>query len=424
MTPAFGKFWQHPGLILSLAGTVGVLGCGSSSSFEYPVALGGSVSVTGGQTGSLSGSTSIGGQTNIFVTATVTDGTGGGSSTGSVARTGGAPATGGRPPTGGVPATGGRSTTGGAFVSGGAPATGGRPGTGGVTATGGRSATGGAIVIGGAPATGGGIATGGTSASGARVKFCHSLSSSGQPLTLTLRVNGVAFSAPTGECAPSSSCTAVPSGTNVPFAFLNGTTTLGTGTIATLDAGSEYLYRATLNSSSQPTIVGGRANGICSGGDGKAGTVAKFCNRLARSDGSDVVVTLNVGGVTVSASTGTCEPMSACVSITSGTNIPISILDGTTIISTGTFPLVTAGSTMLFLAQISTTTSSPTITGAAYAGICSTPAAASVLNLSAAPTDQLWAESLQQEASLKPNSPTGLAYRYKSVTDGLQSFGY
>ncbi len=184
-------------------------------------------------------------------------------------------------------------------------------------------------------------ATGGTS-SGAKAKFCHALTSNGQDITLTLDVNGTRISALTGNCVPTNTCMAVPTGTNVPVSLLDGTTILDSGTFASITAGEELLFRARLDSSSAPTLTGDSANGICSGGSGTTGTVAKFCNRLQRN-GGDIVLTLNIGGASISAQSGTCAPVGTCASISSGTNLSMSLLEGSTTVLSGTFPTVPSG---------------------------------------------------------------------------------
>lgn len=231
---------------------------------------------------------------------------------------------------------------------------------------------------GGSGGNGGVAGGGGTSGSAStipspssvNIKFCQSLSSSSQSLTLTLNVNGTKISSTTGNCEPVDSCLAVPAGTATPISLMNGSTTLSSGTI-NLIAGTELLIRATLDSSSSPTLESNRAGGICSGGTGTAGTQAKFCNFLQKSNSTDFLLTLNVGGASFSAMSGTCSPIGSCTSIQSGTNVSMSLLDGSSSVSSGTYPTIAAGANMVFRADMDDS-GSPTVFGSAYAtGICS-----------------------------------------------------
>jgi hypothetical protein len=118
-----------------------------------------------------------------------------------------------------------------------------------------------------------------------------------------------------------------------------------------------------------PSIEGWPGEGICSGGDGTSGTVAKFCNKLA-SGGQSITLTLELDGVTVSAATGTCRPVAMCTPISSGTDVPIARLDGGTTVLSGTFPSIPAGASMLFVAELDDAATAPTITGGDFDGIC------------------------------------------------------
>jgi hypothetical protein len=259
-------------------------------------------------------------------------------------------------------------------------------GTGGTTGSGGTTSTGGTVTASGGTPTGGtatggvltasgGTPTGGTGTSGtsttAKVKFCHNLTSSGANVTLTLNVNGTTVSALTGNCAPAGSCATFPAAASVPISLLNGSTVLWSGTANNLTAGTEYLYRGRLDSTdSSVTVSGGRADGICSGGGGITGTVAKFCNHLSKSSGS-FTATLNIGSSSFSAATGTCVPIGTCTAIPSGTNVAISLMDGTTSVLSGTYPTITAGNAMVFFAEMDDAGTNPTIRGSVFNGICS-----------------------------------------------------
>ncbi len=222
----------------------------------------------------------------------------------------------------------------------------------------------------GGQTTGGGGSTG-TSSDSANVKFCNQLSASGgESLTLTLSVNGTKISATSSNCEPVGYCLAVPAGAATPFVLMNGSTTLSSGTID-LTAGTELLIRAILDSSSSPTFESNRAGGICSGGTGTAGTMAKFCNFLQKSN-KDFLLTLNVGGASFSAMSGSCSPIGACTSIPSGTNVSLSLMDGNTTVASGTYPTISAGANMVFRAEMDTSSGAPSVFGSSYAtGICS-----------------------------------------------------
>jgi hypothetical protein len=231
------------------------------------------------------------------------------------------------------------------------------------------------IGTGGSGGSGGGST--GTSSGSASIKFCNQLtSSSGQSLTLTLNINGTKISTNSGNCEPVGSCFSVPAGTATPFSLMNGSTTLSSGTIDLTD-GIELLIRATLDSSSSPTFESNRAGGICSGGTGTAGTMAKFCNFLQK-DNADFLLTLKIGSASFSAMSGTCSPIGTCTSIQSGTNVSLSLMDGTSTLVSGTYPTVSAGANMVFRAEMDTDSGSPSVFGSSHTtGICSPATSAS-----------------------------------------------
>jgi hypothetical protein len=230
---------------------------------------------------------------------------------------------------------------------------------------------------------GGGSGGGGTSGSGgstgtssnsASIKFCNELiASGGQSMTLTLNINGTTITTTTGNCGPVSSCLAVPSGTAIPISLMNGSTTLFSETVH-LIAGTEYLIEATLDSSSSYTLDSNAADGICSGGTGTAGTLAKFCNFLYKGTTDSptaFLLTLNVGGVSLSAMSGTCSPIGSCTSIQSGTNVSMSLVDGSSTIHSGTYPTINSGANMVFRPVVDDS-GSLHIFGASYStGLCS-----------------------------------------------------
>jgi hypothetical protein len=104
--------------------------------------------------------------------------------------------------------------------------------------------------------------------------------------------------------------------------------------------------------------------------------MAKFCNFLQKNS-TDFLLTLNMGGVSFSAMSGTCSPIGSCTSIQSGTNVALSLLDGTTTVISGTYPTITAGANMVFRAEMDPSTGSPSVFGSSYAtGLCSPATAA------------------------------------------------
>jgi hypothetical protein len=226
---------------------------------------------------------------------------------------------------------------------------------------------------------GGEAGSGGSTAGVAKIKFCHALTSSSQSVTYTINVNGTKVSATSGNCAPVNSCLAVPAGKGSPVTLTSGTATLSTGTID-ITPGMELLIRAELDSNSNPIWRSGTASGICSGGTGTSGTEAKFCNFLQKGS-ADFLLTLKLGGATFSAMSGTCSPIGSCTTIPSGTDVSITLLDGTTTVVSGTFPTVGAGANMVFRADMDPTTSKATVFGATYAtGLCSTATGAHELS--------------------------------------------
>jgi hypothetical protein len=243
------------------------------------------------------------------------------------------------------------------------------PSSTGGSGSGGTPAGGGGGGAGGSGGAGGTSGTGNTSGMGS-VKFCHGLTQGGSSMTLTLSVNGTKLTTSTGNCAPVASCLQVAAGSALPFALLNGSTTLYTGTL-NLEAGAEELVRPGLDSNKAVTISAYDANGICSGGTGTSGTLAKFCNFL-QVNHADFTATMKLGSATFSAMTGSCSPVASCTSIPSGTNVSLSLLNGSTSIFTGTFPTINSGSNMVFTAEMDTAGTSATVFGSPYAtGICS-----------------------------------------------------
>jgi hypothetical protein len=229
----------------------------------------------------------------------------------------------------------------------------------------------------GGQTTGGGGSVGPSTGS-ATIKFCHGLSTSSSPsLALTLDLNGTKVTATTGNCQPTGSCLTVPAGPSIPVTVTNGSTTFVSSAID-LEVGAELLVEATLDSSGSPMVTSSPAQGICSGGTGTSGTLAKFCNFLTKND-SDFVVTLQIGGTSISALTGSCSPVGMCSSITSGSDVPFSLLDGSTALVSGTFPTIDSGSNTLFRSKIDTD-GMPNINGMPYAtGICSAANGSSAL---------------------------------------------
>jgi hypothetical protein len=232
---------------------------------------------------------------------------------------------------------------------------------------------------GGSTGSGGsGGSTGGTSGS-AKIKFCHGLNTSSRPsLALTLNINGTKVTTTTGNCQPTSSCLTVSAGSAVSISLLDGSTTLVSGTI-NIEGGKEIMMRATLDDTNAPTVEAGRAQGICSGGTGTAGTQAKFCHFLSKKSTGDYLATLNIGGSTISAMSGTCAPIGSCTAIPSGTDVSISLLDGSTTMLSGTFPTIVSGANMVFFSELDTD-GSPTIFGSTYStGVCSVATAGAMV---------------------------------------------
>jgi hypothetical protein len=264
--------------------------------------------------------------------------------------------------------------------------------------------------------TGGtGGSTGGSTGT-AKVKFCHDLSSSsGQPLTYTLSVGGFTISATTGACQPTGSCLAVPAGQGIPVMLINGSTTVSTGTVD-IEPGWELLIRADLNSDNYAIWKSRLAQGICSGGTSTSGTLAKFCNFLQKSK-TDFLATLNLNGTRISAMSGTCSPIGSCSSITSGTDVPISLLDGSSSLASGTFPSIDAGADMLFLAELDDSDSA-TVYGEPYSpGICSPATASATLPDPVVPMTSVTATFRKAATSLvrSPTSAVTAPGLYQSV---------
>jgi len=266
---------------------------------------------------------------------------------------------------------------------------GGTGGTGGTEAgTGGDGGTGGSS--GGAGGTtggtgGSGAGTGGSSGSSATTpaKFCNALANAGEPVTLILDVGGVTISALTGACAPDSECIGVPVGVDVPVSLSDSAGLVSSGTYPEIPSGEEMVFISMVDTASVPTIEGFPGNGICTDPGSYEGTVARFCNKLT-SGGASVTLTLDLDGATVSAATGECTPIEMCLPITSGTDVPIALLDGAAIVTSGTFPTIPAGVSMLFTAELDTAGTAPTITGGPYTGICGSAVAARQVGASGA----------------------------------------
>jgi len=266
-------------------------------------------------------------------------------------------------------------TDGGSSGKGGSSATGGTGGDGGVGGS--EAGTGG--VEGGTGGVGGstggvGGSTGGSSGTGETTpaKFCNALSNNDAAVELTLEIGDVSLTALTGACAPDNECLGVPVGIDVPVALSDSSGVVSSGTYPEVPAGEEMVFLSAIDSSGEmplPTIVGFPGNGICSAPDSYVGTVARFCNKLT-SGGMPIVLTLQLGEATVSANTGECTPVDMCLPVDAGTDVSIALLDGAEIVTSGTFPSVPAGSSMLFQAEIDAVAGGPTITGGPYTGIC------------------------------------------------------
>jgi hypothetical protein len=109
-------------------------------------------------------------------------------------------------------------------------------------------------------------------------KFCHELSRSGAPVTLTLQLGEPAItsiSATTGVCSPmvGMPCASIPMG-RVPVKLFEGTKLLSTRDVVLLPpkAGAptkEYVFQAAVdNSTLQVVVIGGQiASGTCAGLD-------------------------------------------------------------------------------------------------------------------------------------------------------------
>jgi hypothetical protein len=153
------------------------------------------------------------------------------------------------------------------------------------------------------------------------------------------------------------------------MALSEGGTTISSGTYPSIPVGEEMVFFSVVDTDGSPSIEGWPGNGICSGGSGASGTVAKFCNKLS-SGGQSVTLTLDLDGARVSAASGDCAPIAMCLPISSGTDIPIALLNGSEPVVLGTFPSIPSGASMLFAAEIDDLDNSPTITGSDFGGIC------------------------------------------------------
>ncbi len=165
----------------------------------------------------------------------------------------------------------------------------------------------------------------------AGVKFCNSLTISDgedeQIATLMVDIGGVQLTADSYQCAPANGCAAIDPADDVQVTISDGEgNVFNTTTIASVWAGDEIVISTDLDAASMPLATYGYGTGICSGGDGTEGTVAKFCNFLVYEGGTSFVATLDVGGTTIEAASGTCAPIAACTGIPSG-DVSVELLD-------------------------------------------------------------------------------------------------
>jgi hypothetical protein len=113
-----------------------------------------------------------------------------------------------------------------------------------------------------------------------------------------------------------------------------------------------------------PSPPGGAADAGLRPSDAVSGmAVVKFCNDLTRG-GQSITLTLELGrpvAARLMAATGECAPPvnQACAAIPAG-EVPAALLDGATVLSTGTFP-ARAGEELLTIATISNMTGRPTV---------------------------------------------------------------
>jgi hypothetical protein len=113
---------------------------------------------------------------------------------------------------------------------------------------------------------------------------------------------------------------------------------------------------------------GGGGDGGRSEGGGSGGGNAKFCNLLQKTGATNFTATLTIGTATASALSYNCAPVGGCFGAPAGSQIPVSVNDGSTEIISGNFGTVLSGD-VLFLA---TTDSSgnPTVLQFSAAGLC------------------------------------------------------
>ncbi len=243
--------------------------------------------------------------------------------------------------------------------------------------TGGSGGSTGAGGSGGSSGGTGGVSGG--SSGPVKIKFCQGLKQSGSSVTLTLDVNGQKLTTSSGNCAPVNGCLTVNAGPDTPISLTQGTSTLTSGTMD-FEAGMEALVRPELDADSDIVLESSHSVGICSGGTGTSGTLAKFCNLLSKNS-ADVTLTLKLGDVSISAVSGTCAPIGTCSSISAGTDLSISLMDGSTTVISGTYPSVVSGANMLFRAE-QDDDGSPTVFGYTYStGLCSPVSAANQIEL-------------------------------------------
>jgi hypothetical protein len=168
---------------------------------------------------------------------------------------------------------------------------------------------------------------------------------------VVLAGTGGAVAAGTGGVVLAGTGGAVAAGTG-------GVAAPGTGGVVTdagaaMDAGVDGVVAAGTGGTTAGT---GGATGTDGAADaGVTGAVAKFCHHL-RHGGQDTVLTVVIGSVNpvrLSASTNTCSPPTPmpCAAIPTGDSVPITLMEGTTILDQGTADIV-AGSEWLLWATL------------------------------------------------------------------------
>jgi len=95
--------------------------------------------------------------------------------------------------------------------------------------------------------------------------------------------------------------------------------------------------------------------------------VVKFCNDLSKG-GADVVLTVEVGfpvAATLSASTGSCTPLApaSCQAIPLGTDVPLTLRDGSQVLWQGGMNQVESGEEWILVAELDDTSGEPTVEG-------------------------------------------------------------